>query len=67
MQLSAATAEAKLKVFRRDKPGAIVVCDNTAQERDAYADYFAYLKSNGFSTITLPFAGGLEMSVRGTA
>ena len=49
------------------RPGAIVVCDNTAQERDAYADYFAYLKSNGFSTMTLPFAGGLEMSVRGTA
>jgi predicted O-methyltransferase YrrM len=46
------------------RPGAIVVCDNTDQEHDAYADYFAYLESAGFRTMTLPFAGGLEMSVR---
>jgi predicted O-methyltransferase YrrM len=46
------------------RPGAIVICDNTAQHRSAYADYFAFLDANGFRTMTLPFAGGLEMSVR---
>jgi predicted O-methyltransferase YrrM len=48
------------------RPGAIVVCDNTAQHRDAYADYFAFLDDpgNGFRTMTLPFDGGLELSVR---
>ena len=45
------------------KPGAIVVCDNTDEHRSAYADYFAFL-ADGFRTMTLPFAGGLELSVR---
>ena len=46
--------------------GAIVVCDNTEQYRSEYADYFAFLKdpANGFRTMTLPFDGGLELSVR---
>lgn len=48
------------------RPGAIVVCDNTQQHREAYADYFAFLEdpANGFRTMTLPFQGGLELSVR---
>ena len=48
------------------KRGAIVVCDNTEQHRGAYADYFAFLEdpANGFRTMTLPFSGGLELSVR---
>jgi predicted O-methyltransferase YrrM len=46
------------------KPGAIVVCDNTAQYRSAYADYFRFLGVHGFRTMTLPFDGGLEFSVR---
>ena len=48
------------------RPGAIVVCDNTAEHRDAYAAYFAFLEdpANGFRTMTLPFDGGLELSVR---
>src|SRR5580704_6891642 len=47
------------------RPGAIVVCDNTEQYRSAYADYFAFLAepANGFRTMTLPFDGGLELSV----
>src|SRR6202020_2610846 len=45
------------------RPGAIVVCDNTQQHRSAYADYFAFLET-GFRTITLPFSGGLDLSVR---
>ena len=48
------------------RPGAIVVCDNTEQSRADYADYFAFINdpSNGFRTMTLPFDGGLELSVR---
>ena len=47
------------------RPGAIVVCDNTARDRSDYADYFAFLEHpvNRFRTMTLPFDGGLEMSV----
>jgi predicted O-methyltransferase YrrM len=43
--------------------GAIVICDNTARFRADYADYFASLESNGFRTMTLPFEGGLELSI----
>ena len=48
------------------RPGAIVIADNTAQFTEAYGDYFAYLEdpANKFTTLTLPFEGGLEMSVR---
>lgn len=48
------------------RPGAIVVCDNTEEHRAAYADYFAFIHdpAQGFRTMTLPFSGGLEMSVR---
>jgi predicted O-methyltransferase YrrM len=45
------------------KRGAIVICDNTARFRAEYADYFACLESNGFRTMTLPFDGGLELSI----
>jgi predicted O-methyltransferase YrrM len=48
------------------RAGAIVVCDNTQRHRSEYADYFAFLHDpgNGFRTMTLPFEGGLELSVR---
>ena len=46
------------------RSGAIVVCDNTEQYRNEYADYFAFLETSGFRTMTLPFDGGLELSVR---
>jgi predicted O-methyltransferase YrrM len=46
------------------KPGAIVICDNTARYRGDYADYFGFLDACGFRTMTLPFEGGLEFSVR---
>jgi len=53
-------------VARHLRHGAIVVCDNTEQHRADYADYFAFLNdpANRFQTMTLPFDGGLEMSVR---
>jgi predicted O-methyltransferase YrrM len=48
------------------RTGAVVICDNTELHRGDYADYFAFLNdsANGFQTMTLPFRGGLEMSVR---
>ena len=46
------------------KSGAIVVCDNAEQYRYDYADYFEFLGTNRFRTMTLPFDGGLELSVR---
>jgi predicted O-methyltransferase YrrM len=46
--------------------GAFVVADNTASRREAYGEMFAYFadRANGFTTTTLPFAGGLELAVR---
>jgi hypothetical protein len=40
--------------------------DNTREHRAFYADYFEFLNdpTNRFTTMTLPFDGGLEMSVR---
>jgi predicted O-methyltransferase YrrM len=48
------------------RPGAAVVCDNTGQFAEAYADYFAFIRdpANRFATQTLPFQGGLELSVK---
>lgn len=48
------------------RPGAIVVCDNTTQFRDAYREYFEFVndRKNGLRTMTLPFEGGLELTVR---
>ena len=48
------------------REGAVIICDNTSQFRDAYADYFAFVRDprNGFRTMTLPFEGGLEFTVR---
>ncbi len=46
--------------------GAIVICDNTTQFRDAYRDYFDFVNdpANRLRTMTLPFEGGLELTVR---
>jgi hypothetical protein len=48
------------------RPGAVVVCDNTEVDRLGYSDYFAFINdpAQRFRTMTLPFSGGLEMSVR---
>jgi predicted O-methyltransferase YrrM len=48
------------------RPGAVVLCDNTTEYHDEYAEYFAFLNdpANRFRTMTLPFSGGLELSVR---
>jgi predicted O-methyltransferase YrrM len=48
------------------RPGAIVVADNTAQFRESYGDYFALVNDpkSGLRTITLPYEGGLELTVK---
>jgi predicted O-methyltransferase YrrM len=53
-------------VAPRLRAGAIVVCDNTERYRSEYSDYFDFIDdpANGFRTMTLPFDGGLELSVR---
>jgi len=48
------------------RPGAIVACDNTAVDIAEYGEYFEYLNDprNRFRTMTVPFKGGFEISVR---
>jgi predicted O-methyltransferase YrrM len=48
------------------RTGGVVICDNTQQFRDAYQDYFAFVhdSGNGLRTMTLPFDGGLELTVK---
>jgi predicted O-methyltransferase YrrM len=48
------------------RTGAVVVTDNTVRCRLEYAGLFAYLEeaAHGFTTLTLPFNGGLGMSVK---
>lgn len=47
------------------REGAVVICDNTLQFRDAYTEYFEFIHDprNSFRTMTLPFENGLEFSV----
>jgi predicted O-methyltransferase YrrM len=46
--------------------GAIVVCDNTTVAADEYRDYFKFVNDPGncLRTMTVPFQGGLELTVR---
>ncbi len=45
--------------------GAIILTDNTSMARPLYKDLLAYIHDpqNGFKTTTLPYSGGLEMTV----
>ena len=62
--------EVALPALERVSPslrqGAIVVCDNTTTHADAYRDYFEFVNdpSNRFRTMTVPFEGGFELTVR---
>jgi len=53
-------------VAPRLRTGAVVICDNTGQFREAYREYFEFVDdpANHFRTMTLPFEGGLEFTVR---
>jgi hypothetical protein len=48
------------------RPGAIVVCDNTTVDAVEYRGYFDFVNDpkNRFRTMTVPFAGGFELTVR---
>lgn len=48
------------------RQGAIVVTDNTSKRGSDYRDLFAFIEDplHGFATQTLPFNGGLEISVK---
>jgi len=56
------------KLTPRLRPGAVICADNTAGERarQNYADFFAALEdpANGFRTMTLPFDGGFELTLK---
>ena len=71
--LFAIWTEAVMPAIRNIAPrlrrGAILVADNSVQSRrgyEAYFGYFAYIAdpANGLRTLTLPFVGGLEMTVK---
>jgi predicted O-methyltransferase YrrM len=48
------------------RPGAVVIADNTSAFPEAYEEYFAFVNApeRGFTTQTLPFPGGLELTVK---
>ncbi len=48
------------------RPGAIVACDNTTVDAAEYGDYFEFVNDprNRFRTMTVPFEGGFELTVR---
>jgi len=48
------------------RKGAIVACDNTTVDAVEYRDYFKFVHdpSNRFRTMTVPFQGGFELTVR---
>jgi predicted O-methyltransferase YrrM len=50
----------------RLRPGAIVCADNTTAVGNFYRAYFEFVNdpANGLRTMTLPFPGGLELTVR---
>ena len=48
------------------RPGAIVACDNTTSAAASYRAYFEFVhdRRNRFRTMTVPFSGGFEVTVR---
>jgi predicted O-methyltransferase YrrM len=59
-------APALERVLPALRPGAVLIADNTEQFRAQYADFFAIVNDpkNGFRTLTLPYEGGLELTVK---
>ncbi|MBS0361773.1 MAG: class I SAM-dependent methyltransferase [Proteobacteria bacterium] len=51
----------------RLRPGAVIVADNTVSVAKGYGAFFDYVRdpANGLTSMTLPFAGGLELVVKG--
>jgi predicted O-methyltransferase YrrM len=48
------------------RPGAVVCADNTGGFTEPYRHYFAFVNdpANGLRTMTLPFGGGFEFTVK---
>jgi len=48
------------------RQGAVIIADNTEQSRPGYAPYFEFIADpkNRLRTMTLPFRGGLEMTIK---
>lgn len=48
------------------RPGAVICADNTVSARQGYADLFEVIgdPARGYRTLTLPFEGGFEMTVK---
>lgn len=55
-----------LKIIQpRLRRGAVVVTDNVVMAKILYKEFLTYIRSpeNGFKTMTVPYSGGLEVSV----
>ena len=69
-EFSAAWSEAVMPAIHNIAPhlhpGSVLIADNTIQSRRGYEAYFAFIAdpANRLRTLTLPFDGGLEMTVR---
>lgn len=50
-------------VVQHLRDGACIVADNTIDFAEAYGSYFNFIGEHGFITQTLPFRGGLELTV----
>jgi predicted O-methyltransferase YrrM len=48
------------------RTGAIVACDNTTVDADEYREYFEFVNdpANRLRTMTVPFQGGFELTIR---
>jgi predicted O-methyltransferase YrrM len=62
--------EAVMPAIRNIAPhlhtGSIIIADNTTSSRRGYKAYFDYITdpANSLRTMTLPFEGGLEMTIK---
>jgi predicted O-methyltransferase YrrM len=61
-----AVMPAILNVTPHLHPGSVIVADNTTSSRRGYEAYFAHIAdpANRLITMTVPFPGGLELTVR---
>lgn len=61
-----AVMPAMINIAPHLRQGAIIIADNTTSARRGYEAYFTFIADpkNRLRTLTLPFAGGLEMTVR---
>lgn len=52
-------------VLPKLRPGAVVITDNVISSADGYEDLLKVLRAptGPFQSVTLPFKGGLEMSI----